>query len=161
MVGQNEHTITLVGGTDCRRRNSFPFRIEPEFGQSSQESPESIPGKKPSDVFHDCKRGFHFANDAKEFVDQVALVLLPSLLSCEAIRLARYAAKNDVHESTKRGAVELFEIAENRRAVQGLRFHPCQERGLGEGFPLNVTHNSGAECSGNADVEPADTGTNR
>jgi hypothetical protein len=38
--------------------------MEPEVGQSSQESSDSIPGKKASDVFHCRESGFHLANDS-------------------------------------------------------------------------------------------------
>jgi hypothetical protein len=80
---------------------------------------------------------------------------LALLLSGATVRLARDAAKDDVHQSTKRFAVELHNVEENRRLFQGLLFHPCQEAGLGEGFPLNVGHSTGSECSGDSEVKPS------
>jgi hypothetical protein len=63
-VTQDEDPLPLVRCTDLRCGYNLPLRIEPEVGQSSQESSDSIPGKKASDILHDREAGFHFANDS-------------------------------------------------------------------------------------------------
>ena len=156
-VGQHEHPLSAVGSSDLGRTNTRPFRIEPEVGQSSQESSKPIPGNEASDVFHEDEPGSHFANQPKELVDEVALVVAALLLSGNRVRLARDASSDDVHQATKRPSIEGGQIIENRRAAQGLVFHPRQEDGLGVGVPLDVAHRAGSEDALEGEVQAPDS----
>ena len=159
-VGQHEHPLSAVGSSDLGRSYTRPFRIEPEVGQSSQESSKPIPGNEASDVFHEDEPGSHFANQPKELVDEVALVVAALLLSGNRVRLARDASSDDVHQATKRPSIEGGQIIENRRAAQGLVFHPRQEDGsalLGVGVPLDVAHRAGSEDALEGEVQAPDS----
>ncbi len=57
---------------------------------------------------------------------------------------------DDIHASTPRFAVEGGNIVPDRRAIQGLVFHPCHESGRRIGVPLDVTDSS---IVGDGDVE--------
>jgi hypothetical protein len=155
-VGQNEDPLSSVGRTNVGRSKTHPLRIEPEIGQTSKESSNPIPGNEASDVLHEDEARSHLANDPQELVDEVSLVVAAPLLSCRGVRLARDAAKDEIHQSSIAMAVEPTNVAVNRRCAQGLRFHPFQEDGLGVGFPLNVGHRTGSEDSLDCEVKTAD-----
>jgi hypothetical protein len=55
-VGQDEHSIADMRGTNGRRRDAFPFRIEPERGQIPENAIEP-PNKQPWDVLHEDVAG--------------------------------------------------------------------------------------------------------
>lgn len=155
-MGQDEDPLASVGGSDVGRLKSRPLRIEPEVGQSSKESSKPIPGNEASDVLHEDEAGSHFANDPKELVDEVALVFTASLLSCDGVRLARDAAKDEIHQSSIARAIEPVNVEVNRRRAQGRLVHPFQEDGLGEGFPLNVGHRTGSKGSLDGKIKASD-----
>lgn len=157
LVGQNEDPRSAVGSADFGRLNNLPLRIEPEVGQASKQPSNSIPGNKAPDVFHEDDLGSHFANDTQELVDEITVVVSSSLLTCDRVRLAGDAAKNEIHQATKRSAVEPCNVEEDRRWNQGLRLHPVQEDGLGVGFPLKQGHHSSPEDSLDGEVKSTDS----
>lgn len=160
-VGQDEDPLAAVGSADIGRLDTQPLRIEPEVGQAPKEASKSIPGNKASHVFHEDEAGSHLANDPKELVDEVSVVVSAPLLSGARVRLARDSAKDEIHQSSIAFAVEPAHVEVNRRCAQGRLLHPLQEDGLGVGFPLNVAHHSSPEDSLDREVQSTDAGTDR
>lgn len=71
--------------------------------------------------------------------------------------LAGEATTDDIHAS-KGGGVEVRHVAApNRRSLQGLRFHPGQERRRGVGLPFEIGHNTHSLSEGDAEgkLEPS------
>ncbi|MDE0913914.1 MAG: hypothetical protein OSB57_01900 [Planctomycetota bacterium] len=158
-VSQDEASLPPVWRADFGRAQSRPLRIEPEVGQSSKQSSKPIPGNEAADVLHEDEARSHVANDTKEVVDEVALVFASELLTCNGVRLARDAAKDEIHLSTPRCAVEDSQIREHRRAIQVPGFTlRCQDF-AGEGFPLQVADRSSIwNRSSDSQVKATDAG---
>lgn len=108
------------------------------------------------DIFEKAKRRPDFSHDPSDVRPEVARVFVAKLSSRDRERLARIAAMDDIHHAAPRFATEGFNIVPDRRAIQGLVFHPRHESGRGVAFPLNVT-NSSVFWQGEvqAEVEPA------
>lgn len=89
-------------------------------------------------------------DDAPRVAPEVALVEAAALAAGEAVRLARDAANEAIHEAAPGAAVEGADIRPDRRRSQETRVHRRDQMGNGEGFPLH--HNDGAR-SRNGEVE--------
>ena len=80
-------------------RYAVPFTVIPERGQVS-ENVSHPPNKQACDVFHDCKAGSYFANNAAEFNPQSAAGAGHSLTSTgDADVLTREPAADNVGRS--------------------------------------------------------------
>jgi hypothetical protein len=64
-VGQQEDSLPSMGRTDLRRRETVPFRIEPERGQVSENVSKSA-RKEPWHVLHEDVSGSKLANETGE-----------------------------------------------------------------------------------------------
>lgn len=108
-----------------------------------------------SDVFPEDEKGLCFADDSDELVEEPASGAIEAGALASDGDVLAWASPNDaIHAATPRAAVEGCDVVPNRRAAQGLFFHPCHEAGRCVGFPLNVTHSSGAsgeEAGGGGD----------
>lgn len=112
-----------------------------------------------ADVFEEADWRFNLAHDAGDVRPEVAMVFVAELLSGNAERLARVAAMDDIHHAAPRAAVEVGNVVPDRRAIQGLVFHPRHERGRSVGVPLDVTHSSISGVGDmEAEVEPTGSG---
>lgn len=109
-----------------------------------------------SDVFDEDEGGFALGDDAHEFGEERALVVVSASLACNAVGLAGNPRSDEIHAATPRSAVEGREIVPDRRAIQGLFRHPIHEAGRGEAVPLDVAH--GATPGGQCEVDGSDTG---
>ena len=107
-VGHEEHPVPSVVGTDAGSRETCPLRIEPHFGQVSQNSSEKpsgvISGKsgvtaaeQSGDVFSHHPSGPNFANDSGELGPEVALIRAGLPLSGDGVWLAGKAPANKVN----------------------------------------------------------------
>ena len=105
----------------------------------------------PFDVLGEDDAGSHFADDPLDLGPQVAGIGLPAALSGEAEGLAGITGREDMNAAAPRSAVEGSQIVPDRRAIQGLVFHPCHESGRSMGFPLDETCSA---ISGLGDGEP-------
>jgi len=148
-----------VGRADIGRAYRNPLRIEPDFGKAAEQPSSSIPGSKACDVLHEDEAGSHFANDAQEVVDEVALVLASELLAGDGVRLAGDPTSDEIHLSTPRAAVEGSQIRPDRRSIQLPGLHLLDQELAAESFPLQVTDRASAwyRCS-DPQVESADPG---
>ena len=109
-----------------------------------------------TDIFEETNGRFNLTNDAGDVRPEVARVFIAKLAACNRERLAWIAAMDDIHHAAPRFASEGFNIVPDRRAIQGLVFHPRHERGCGVAFPLNVTNSSIVwQREVEAEVEPA------
>ena len=104
----------------------------------------------PADIFEEAKRRPDVADDACDVRPEMARVFVAEFSSRDTEGLARIAAMDDIHASTPRFAVEGGNIVPDRRAIQGLVFHPCHKSGRRIGVPLDVTDSS---IGGDGDVE--------
>lgn len=68
---------------------------------------------------------------------EVSFVLFAEALAGVAVRLARDAAKDEIHEATEASAWEGSGIVPNRRLTQETPFHRRNQSGDGEGFDLH------------------------
>jgi hypothetical protein len=69
----------------------------------------------------------------------MAGIIDPLAFACDGKRLTRVTAREDIHRSTPRAAVKGGNIVPDRRAIQGLVFHPRHEGGRCIGLALDVT----------------------
>lgn len=154
-VGQDEEPLASVRRSDIGRAQHTPLRIEPERGKVGKDVGEpkrNVPG----DVLEEPKRGAGFVEDSCDVRPQVSLVGVAESSSGDAEWLARVAACDEIHRATPRSSVEGSKVRPDRRAIQGLVFHPGHEDGRGESVPLDITH--GATPGGQAEVDASDTG---
>ena len=70
-VGQNEHPLASMRGTDIRRSNTRPLRIEPCFGQLREDLVEPARAKL-ADIFHDDELRTNVANGSGKLEPQTA-----------------------------------------------------------------------------------------
>jgi hypothetical protein len=117
--------------------------------------------EKPWDVLEEDRGGLALSDDADELGPQGAFVVVTFELAGKAVRLARQARSDEIHDAAPRAAVEGRKIVPNRRWLQGRFFHPGHESGCGVGFPLDVTHHAVAAsgCNSQSEVESANAGT--
>jgi hypothetical protein len=158
-VSQDEDSLAPVWRADFGRAQSRPLRIEPEVGQSSKQLSKPIPGNEAADVLHEDEARSHVANDTKEVVDEIALVIASELLAGDAVRLAWDPPKDEIHLSTPRCAVEGSQIREHRSLIQEPGFALLCQDFAGEGFPLHVADRSSIwNCSSDSQVKATDAG---
>lgn len=109
-----------------------------------------------ADIFKEADGRFNLADDPRDIRPEMARVFVAKLTACNREWLAWIAAVDDIHHAAPRFASEGFNIVPDRRAIQGLVFHPTHERGCGETFPLDVTNSSIVwQRKVEAKVEPA------
>ena len=111
-----------------------------------------------ADIFKEAEWRFDFAHDTGDVRPQMSWVFVAEFTSGDAKWLARIAAMEDIHQAAPRSAVEVGNIVPDRRAIQGLVFHPHHERGRSVGVPLDVTHSS-ISWDGEVDSEVKTSGT--
>lgn len=77
-----------------------------------------------ADVFKETDWRFDFANDPRDVRPEMARVFVAELAPRHRERLAWIAAVDDIHHAAPRFAVEVGNVVPDRRAIQGLVFHP-------------------------------------
>lgn len=152
-VGQDEDPAPLVGQPELSRAETTPLRIEPEYGQVSEDGSEAPSRNKSRDVLQKDPSGSNLPKAADEVSPDPPLVLGAAALSGLAPRLAREAGRDEIHLSAVSLAREGLEIVPNRRRIQGLLLHAGHESGRGEGLPLTVAHNSVSSAQGESETE--------
>jgi hypothetical protein len=116
------------------------------------------------DVLDEQPAGPGLDENAAEVGPQVALVAEAAAPAGDGVRLAGDARHDAIHAAAPAAACEGSSVRPDRRAIQGLRFHPGHEQGRGVGFPFDVADgaSSGAEVlqrEMNADVEHSAAGS--
>lgn len=158
--GEDEQSFAEVGRSRFGRRKQVPLRIEPQRGQRPENSIESA-GNKARDVLQEHECGSNLANDSRDVVEQPPLVGDTEPLPGLAVRLAREARSDEIHDATPRSAVERPNRSPDRSWSQETRFHLRDQIRGGEGFPLHVA-DSPSLTSGRAvesGFEPTNAGT--
>jgi hypothetical protein len=159
-VGQDKQSPPLVRRPNfCRRIQSRLNSVTKlsKFGSDVGESQSKV----ACDVLEEAPAWLYFLDNASKVGPQVPRIALSKAFPCNGERLARVAARDNIHESTPWSAVEGGNIVPDRRPIQGLVFHPCHERSRGVGFPLDVTNSSVSFPKGKMEpeFEPSNPGT--
>nr|WP_043743965.1 hypothetical protein [Paramagnetospirillum magneticum] len=103
------------------------------------------------DVLEEPPFGPGIIEDAAEMGPHPAWIIDAAPPAGVAFALARVSARDEIHDSTPRAAVEGGNVVPDRSRIQGRIRHPRHESGRSTGFPLDVTH---SPVSGQGDVEP-------
>jgi len=152
-VAQDKHPFAFVRRanifrSDEQRRRDVVTQSE-KFLSESSKMPTCDPLRN---ILEEDHGGATLVDDADGVwqrpisVTVAAFIGVAASLSGDAVGLAGRACGEQVNESPQRSGVHVGEIAaENRRSLQGLRFHPGQEPGRGMGFPLAETQNVRSE----------------
>lgn len=136
-VGQEEDAGALVRGSHVS--SAKPHGRAPVAArlESSEDAWKSAPCS--SDVLPEDAGGIDGIGDVKEVPEEAtALSVEPSSLAGEAEVLARSAAKDDVHQATKRRSVEGEQVRPHRSRSQAVLFHAREKTGGCVGFSLDV-----------------------
>jgi hypothetical protein len=113
----------------------------------------------PFDVLDEDEPGARLDDDAPGIGPEIARIVLPALPASEAMRLARDAANEPIHEAAPRLAVEGSGIAPHRSRSDVSRFHRCHQLRDREGFPLHHADASSARnCQLDSEIESAASG---
>lgn len=160
-LGQNEHALASVWQADfsraeysprCAVTNSLQLSKDVEqYGCSGWIAPSvssELGGDESLDVFDETQAGLHGDDPGEHEGEQVPRVFVCVSVSGGTERLARDAARDDVHASTKPGPLESFKIRPHRCRVQLSRFHFRNQVRDGEGFDL--TSSDRAQTSDNS-----------
>jgi hypothetical protein len=112
------------------------------------------------DVLEKAPCGLDFTGDTGNVWPQVAGVLVGSLASSDAERLAGVSGSDTINFATPACAVEGFNIRPDRRRIQPSCFHVRDKEAGDIGFPLDITNGMGVRRSeAQAKLKPANTGT--
>jgi hypothetical protein len=151
-----------VTGSNGFCTETTPLSIEPHRGKVSEDRLKASSGNKAGNIFQEDEPTSHFADCAGQCGPEPSLVLGPFLIARVAPRLAREPCSEHIHHASKLSEVDAGHIAApNRRGLQALFFHACQEAGRSSAIPLNVTHSAGSDAEefegeGGSFVEHAD-----
>jgi hypothetical protein len=112
------------------------------------------------DVFDEHERDSTLPDDPGDIGPNPALVLGASALPGDAPGLTGKSRSDEIHHSTPASSVERGEVIPNRRAAQGLVFHPRHEIGRGIGVPLDVANGASPSSGRQAEAkfQSSDTG---
>jgi hypothetical protein len=176
-VGQNEHPLPPVAGSNGGRRKHTPLRIPPHRGQVAQDpsywglaASRPIGHHEAEDVLKeefDALPAFgKFPKDSSRVRPQVAGIAVERPFTGEAVALARDARSDEIHASTPRAAVEGSLIRPHSRRSHAARFHRACHDLAREGVPLNAADDaSRAAKSGESEfgaaIEAAASGAER
>lgn len=150
-MGQQEDPLSLVIGANAGRRKDDPLRVPPVVGQLSEYPYDRgfaffflVGDDEASDIFQVEVVGSQVAKDSPRAGPEVSGVVAELPLACEAVALAGDAGDDNPssHDASKVSAREGVKVTPDRRAIQGLVFHPGHEHGRGIGFPLAVANGS-------------------
>ena len=98
-VGHNPHSVAKLSGTSVGSRYAMPFRIIPERGQVSENSPNS-PSKESCDVFHDDDLGSKLVNQSAVLGPQPASCAIKTrATTCETNVLAGKSSSDSIRDN--------------------------------------------------------------
>lgn len=132
---KHPRTLSAMRGTTVGRGQHLPLRIEPEVGQSAEDTVE--PGAdKPSAVFHEHVPGSHFADHAEHFVPEPrARPFEAGARSGTADVLAGEPPADDIDFSLPLTAIERPHVIENRKLAEHVL--PSAQHAPAERFDLD------------------------
>ena len=156
--GEDEQTFPLVGRADFRRREEACRKLVAHADQSAGDFGEAE-AEMMGDILEEDEGRFDLADDAGDMGPEVARIVRAPALARDGERLARIARSDDVQRAAPRAAVKGGNVVPDRRAIQGLVFHPRHESGCGVGFPFDMAHSTiSGDGDGEPEVEPACAG---
>jgi hypothetical protein len=154
--GKDEDTLALMARADFRRREQSAFNRETKSSKVSPYALEATRGEHAADVLDEDEPRTGLDDDAPCVGPQVALVFFGAALAREAVRLARDAANDAIHEATPWAAVEGSDIRPHRRRSQETLLHRLDQVSDGEGFPLHAQDcASMRDCQLDSEIESA------
>lgn len=157
-----EPSFALVRRADFSRRKQSCLHCETKPAKVSPDPHRAAGGEHAADVFNEGEPGAGGDDDAARRRPEVALVVLSLAFSRIGMRLARDAANDAVHFSSKSSAREGSHIAPHRRLSQETRLHRCDQMGDRESFPLHHTDCASAwHCQLEAEIKASASGTER
>jgi hypothetical protein len=142
----------------CRREQSSLNR-EAQPPKVSPNPLRSTGREHAADVFDENKPRAGLDDDTSGVRPEISLVVLPEPLPGQAVRLARDAANEAIHDSTPRAAVEGGNIAPQSGFSHETLLHRANQVRGGEGFPLHEHDAASAwDCQFNAEVKSSASG---
>ena len=139
--GKDKQPLTFMRRANfCRRKESFRNSVAQLFQLASDFAITEV--EMIGDVFQKHPFGLAFRDDPREVGPQVSGISRALTLARNGKRLARIAARENIHCSTPRAAVKGGNVVPERCAIQGLVFHPRHEDGRSIGFALDVTNSA-------------------
>jgi hypothetical protein len=158
-VGHDEDSLSLVARADFSRAEYSPRCIVTIFIQIAEYRGESQRNVS-FDVFKEDSTWSNSSNCSAQKRPEVSWVIGSSSFTGGTERLARVAARDDVHQSVKLFCRERFNVRPDRCLIQFSRFHLCDQVRNGEGFDLHIsdcsaTRENSSESEINASVPGA------
>jgi hypothetical protein len=144
-----------VRRSDESRRNSVANSLEVSDGSGEPVNVRS----EPCDVLADEQWRTKRRDDSKNIGPQITLISGAAALAGRAVRRARPARNDRVHDATPRLSIEGGEITPDRCFIHETRLHRFDQTCGSECFPLHVTDRASmANGEGEPDVESAAAG---
>lgn len=144
---------------DLRRREESALNRE---AQSLKVSPDALGAARrehAADILDKDGPGGGLHDEPAGRAPEVAGIVAPETLSGQAVRLARDAAKHEIHAATEASAREGSHIRVHRRRSQETLLHRFDQVCDGEGFPLHHSDVSSAgQSQFDGEVEAAAAG---
>ena len=131
--------------SDLRRRNATPLRIEPHFGQVSENSSESARSEHWA-VLHEREPRSYLANDSGHFSPESGAFAVDSRPASDLANvLAWEAARNHVNNSAPRLSVKGANVIPNRERREKAVILSGDKNARGVGLALDSAHGSPAK----------------
>lgn len=155
-MGQKPPPLAVVACANLGRGEQTPFRIEPEVGKVGEDMGEPVLDHSP-DVLQEDEARSNLTEDSDNLGPEPSVIVKSTLRPGGAERLAGETGSDEIHSTAPRATVEGGKVIPDRRAIQGLVFHPRHENGRRVGVPLNETNGSvlhpcGPESDGEASI---------
>lgn len=123
--------------------------------------------KEAADVFQEDETGSYIAYGSCDSRPDPSLIFGGKSSSGDGYALTGKSCNHHVHHPPELGPLDSRKVsAENRRRLHGLVFHPFQEAGRGEDFPLDIHQNTGPDSEAlesefDSGIEHSDSGAKR
>jgi hypothetical protein len=147
---EQEDAIAEVRGADGCRWHTVPFRSPPARCQVAEDFAERLPvvnTEQSGHVFDEQRTGTSLSDDSPDVRPEPSLVVDASSFAGNACALAGESGNDEIHPSTKRAAIEGFQIAPDRTRIQGTFRHSIREDGCCVGLPLDSSHRANGDAS--------------
>lgn len=145
---KDEKTLALMRGPDFSRAEyaieRFFFIVFHSVSEGSEVVEDFAKAEVDviSDILEEADPRSDLVNDPGDVGPEVAHVVCPGALASQREGLAGVAAREDIHNSAPRAAVEGFEITPNRRVIQGFLLYARHQESCRVGFSFNVADRS-------------------
>jgi hypothetical protein len=158
---QEEASLAFVACAHVRRSDESRRNSVANAAEVSDRPLEAIPSwvrNESCNVLAEEQSRTKRRDDSPNVGPQVTLITGAEALPGRAVRRARPARNDRVHDATPRRAVEGFDISPDRRVIQETVLHRLDQMAGSEGFPLHVTDRASIcdrESESNIEAAPA------